>query len=278
MKKLCTTTLSGPSSVWLMNLGKTRKEVVDRLLDVILSSLFGPVAKEIISKETFYTNIKNIENRGLYAAGQQICDEIMALVRKRRNVQDTIRKIFSQDSKKLAFPAEKEAELNAHLNDIFPLNLFTETAPLDLQNIDRQLQGLLVRLERFHANPGKDNQKSAQLSPYLENLYQLMEKREELSGEALERVLRFRDLVNEYRISLFSPEIKTREPSFTQKTRSTMEINTGQVLRVLMNKVTLGVLLCLSSLILLNGSHAVIGIIMFIVGIIFMYGWERPRK
>jgi hypothetical protein len=45
-----------------------------------------------------------------------------------------------------------------------------------------------------------------------------------------------------------------------------------------MNKVTLGLLLCLSSLILLHGNHAIIGIIAFIVGIIFMYGWKRPKK
>ncbi len=217
LKKLCTTTLSGPSSVWLMNLGKTRREVIDRLLDCILSSLFGPVPGEIVSEKTFYTTIKNLESRGLYAAGQKICGELMALVRKRRTAQDTIRKIFAQESKIFMFPADKEAEFIAHLDDIFPVNLLSDTTPIDFQNIDRQLQSLIVRLERFHANPTKDNQKAAQLLPYLENLHQLMEKREELSGEALERVFRFRDLVNEYRISLFSPEIKTREPISPKK-------------------------------------------------------------
>gem|GEM_PF-1018422 len=45
-----------------------------------------------------------------------------------------------------------------------------------------------------------------------------------------------------------------------------------------MNKVTLGVLLCLSSLILLNGVHPAIGFIMFIVGIILMNGWKGSKK
>ncbi len=35
--------------------------------------------------------------------------------------------------------------------------------------------------------------------------------------EALEQLLHFRDLVNEYRISLFSPELKTREPISPKK-------------------------------------------------------------
>lgn len=217
LKKLCTTMLSGPSSVWLMNIGKTRKEVIERLLDFILSSLFGPIPGEIISKETFSTTIKNIESRGLYTEGQEICHKLMALVRKRRTVQDMMRKIFSQESKTFNFQADKEADFQAHLNDVFPVDLFSDTAPVDFQNIDRQVQSLIVRLERFHANPAKDDQKSSNLLPYLQKLHHVMAKREELSGEALEEVLRFRDLVNEYRISVFSPEIKTREPISPKK-------------------------------------------------------------
>ena len=217
LKKLCTTTFSGPSSIWLMNIGKTRREVIDRLLDFILSSLFAPIHGEIVAEETFYTTSKKIEARGLYAAGQEICQDLMALVRKRRTAQEKIRKIFSQASNKFLSPADKEADFNAHLNDIFPLDLFSNIEPINFQNIDRQLQSLIIRLERFHANPGKDSQKTAQLQPYLKNLHQLMAKKENLSGEVLEQVLRFRDLVNEYRISLFSPEIKTSEPVSPKK-------------------------------------------------------------
>ena len=57
-----------------------------------------------------------------------------------------------------------------------------------------------------------------------------------------------------------------------------MEANTDKVLKDSMNKVTIGVLLCLTSLILLNGTHPAIGIITFVVGIIFMNGWKGPRK
>ena len=217
LKKLCTTTLSGPSSVWLMNIGKTRKEVTDKLLIFILSSLFAPIPGEIIDKKTFCITIKDIEGRGLYAAGQKICHDLMALVRKRRTAQETIRKIFSKESNKFVLPADKEADFHAHLNDIFPLELISDLEPIDFQNIDRQLQSLIVRIERFHANPGKDGQKTAQLLPYLENLHQIMAKRGKLSGEALEQVFRFRDLVNEYRIALFSPEIKTSEPVSPKK-------------------------------------------------------------
>ena len=57
-----------------------------------------------------------------------------------------------------------------------------------------------------------------------------------------------------------------------------MERNTGKVLVRMMSKVTLGVLLCLSSLILLHRNHAAIGIIAFVVGIVLMNGWQWPRQ
>ena len=62
LKKMCTTTLSGPSSIWLMSLGKTRKEVVERLLDVILFSLFGPISGEIIDEKIFSATIQKIQS------------------------------------------------------------------------------------------------------------------------------------------------------------------------------------------------------------------------
>lgn len=57
-----------------------------------------------------------------------------------------------------------------------------------------------------------------------------------------------------------------------------MEDNALWVLKGLMNKVTVGVLLCLTALILLNSNNAVIGIIAFVAGIIIMNGWKWPRK
>ncbi len=217
LKKFCSTALSGPSSVWLMNIGKTRKEVIDTILECILTSLFGPISGEIISEQTFLTHVKAVENRGFYAAGLEICQQLIVLVRKRRAVLDTIGKIFGPRAAKPLFSVEKEADFHSHLDDIFPLNLLLEPAPVDFQNIERQLQCLKIRLERFHANPGKDDQKSAQLRPYLRNLHQLIEKKMDLSEEALDQIVQFQNLVNEYRISLFSPELKTREPVSPKK-------------------------------------------------------------
>lgn len=61
-----------------------------------------------------------------------------------------------------------------------------------------------------------------------------------------------------------------------------MEVDTGQVLkaklRTSMNKVSLGVFLCLFALILLHKGRAILGIVAFVIGIALMNGWRRPRR
>jgi hypothetical protein len=45
-----------------------------------------------------------------------------------------------------------------------------------------------------------------------------------------------------------------------------------------MNRVSLGVLLCLSALILLHKNHTFIGVPAFVAGIILMNRWGRRKR
>jgi hypothetical protein len=45
-----------------------------------------------------------------------------------------------------------------------------------------------------------------------------------------------------------------------------------------MNTVSLGCLLCLGALFLLHRQQVVIGLFLFVVGIILMYGGRWPRR
>lgn len=230
LKKLCSTTISGPSSVWLMNLGNSRKEVIDTFLTFILSQLFGPLAGTIVSEAEFSSKIQEMKKRGLYAAGQDMCNSLMSLVRKRRDIQQTIERICSPAKNSRQDQGGKGAELREHLEDIFPMELFKNPAnstyptkstfqcrKIDLINLERQLQCLHIRLDRFQGNPPKDSQKAKQLQPYLQKLYEIKRKEGKLSESALEQLDLFEALVNEYRISLFSPELKTRQPVSPKK-------------------------------------------------------------
>ncbi len=217
LKKFCSTSFSGPSAVWLLDLGLSHKEVVDAVLDFLLARIFGPLTGDIVAEETFAATVARVRQEGLYALGRKLGDDFLALLRQRRAVYDTINRIFSTGSQNRLVIPDRKAAFMVHLSDIFPLEVIRGTLPADFGEIDRQLQSLSIRLERFYTNPGKDRQKEEQLLPYLTNLEKLMAKRGELSEEGLAAVYRFREMVNDYRISLFSPEIKTRQPVSTKK-------------------------------------------------------------
>lgn len=217
LKKYCSTSFSGPSAVWLLDLGMTRKEAVDTLLEFFLHRIFGPLSGDIVPEKTFSATVERIKKDGLYAQGQKMCQDLLVLLRKRRAVHDTIRKIFAPGNKNRLVIPDKKMRFTAQLDEIFSVEMLSGRLPANFAEIDRQLQSLAIRLERFYADPDKDRRKEEQLLPHLDNLAKLMAKRDVLSADGLEAVLLYRDMVNDYKIALFSPEIKTHRSISLQK-------------------------------------------------------------
>jgi ATP-dependent helicase HrpA len=211
LKKMCTTAFAGPSAVYLLDFDMTRQEVLEALLDFLLHLIFGPVSVGIIEEKEFLAKVADVRERGLYTSGKKICDEFFRLLGKRRTIFETLRKIFTSENNNHFYLPEKEAEFNIHLSDIFPRDLLQQHESTSLPDLDRQLQCLLIRIERFYANPAKDSNKAAPLTNHLRNLAQLTKKKDELSKEAIMLAGTYKMMVNEYRIALFSPEIKTRQ-------------------------------------------------------------------
>ena len=114
-------------------------------------------------------------------------------------------------------PKEKKVEFTEHLEDIFPVDLFAQSASADLEEIDRQLRCLSIRLDRYSANPAKDAQKQAKIRPYLDRLKEFQKKQEELGEEGLDMMDRYRRMIDDFRVSLFAPELKTRQKVSTKK-------------------------------------------------------------
>jgi ATP-dependent helicase HrpA len=210
LKKMCTTAFSGPSAICLFDFDLPHAEVVDALLNFLLNQIFGPIPQGIIDEHTFTTNVAAIRARGLYEVGKDLLEQFLSLLRKRRAASDLLRKTLPREGRNSLYLPDKEAELSAHLNDVFPKDLLHTRKTMSFSDLDRQLQCLLIRIERFQANPAKDSQKAAPLAKHLHNLAHLAGKVEDLSQEALEYADTYKMMVNEYRIALFSPEIKTR--------------------------------------------------------------------
>ncbi|HEX2244906.1 MAG TPA: DUF3418 domain-containing protein, partial [Gammaproteobacteria bacterium] len=93
------------------------------------------------------------------------------------------------------------------LDHLIYRGFITTTPPQWLEQIPRYLKAIALRLERLDRDPMKDRQKAARIQP----LWQAYKERLKTTGETPELV-RFRWLLEEFRVSVFAPELGTLEP------------------------------------------------------------------
>mgnify|MGYP001278417683 CR=1 FL=1 len=211
LKSACTTALSGPSALWLISSYATRKEAVDGLLDFLLRQVFGPLDGTIPSRERFNAVVARVRKEGLYARGQELCGRVMALLRRRREVQEQLQRLIALDDRRAVFTPERQAELEGMLAAELPADFLRTMDSPQFDDCDRYLRSLAMRLERLHANPAKDTAKAAQIQPHLDNLKELAQRLPAPLPEELRPLVEtYRTMIEEFRISLFSPEIKTK--------------------------------------------------------------------
>lgn len=66
----------------------------------------------------------------------------------------------------------------------------------------------MIRIERAHVNPAKDVLKANQLKPHLHNLQGLRQREKDLSPEGLQELKKYQEMIDQFRIALFAPEIQ----------------------------------------------------------------------
>ncbi len=105
------------------------------------------------------------------------------------------------------------ARIREDLDILVPRNFPADYSPDRLAEIPRYLRGMEIRVERGVNNPEKDQAKALQVRPFIEALAE-MEKglSPHATGEKREAVEVFRWMIEEFKVSLFAQELKTRFP------------------------------------------------------------------
>lgn len=210
LKRLCTTRLSGPSSLWLVEGLGGAKNCVDDLLNFILQTLFSTGSGTIPGRQEFEETIQKMRSRGLYQTGSEIFETVMALLRRRREVKEQIRHYENLSQKSRSYSQERHNEYLDLLEEILPNDFLSIFSIKQLENCDRYLKSLIIRIERAHADPSKELGKKKRLHPHLQRLERLRSKSNDLGEDCLSLMKEYEELLNEFRISLFSPEVGTR--------------------------------------------------------------------
>ena len=101
------------------------------------------------------------------------------------------------------------ADCTAQLQRLMPKNFMAATPWPQLQHYARYLKAITLRLDKYRADPARDAQRLAELKPQEQRYWRLVAERK---GAQDARMLEFRWLLEELRVSFFAQELRTPQP------------------------------------------------------------------
>ncbi|MDR3089963.1 MAG: ATP-dependent RNA helicase HrpA [Desulfobulbaceae bacterium] len=217
VKKYAATAFSGPSVLALLPEAALGQATLEKLLFRLILTIFS-CDDGIPASDVFQAEVARVKEAGFFALGRELCDRLLAALRLRREIAAKIAALGGKTGAAghSGFIAEKRAMFVELLWLVAPQDLLAREEALDVTRMERQLKSLAARLERFSLNPAKDEEKGRQLTPFLPSAAHLAatlaERGRELPVEDRDLAHAYLAMVDEFRISLFSPEMKTLMP------------------------------------------------------------------
>ncbi|PUE40343.1 ATP-dependent RNA helicase HrpA [Limnohabitans sp. Bal53] len=101
------------------------------------------------------------------------------------------------------------ADCAQQLQRLMPKNFMAATPWPQLQHCARYLKAVTLRLDKYRADPARDAQRLAELKPQEQRYWRLVAERK---GAQDARMLEFRWLLEELRVSFFAQELRTPQP------------------------------------------------------------------
>ncbi len=101
------------------------------------------------------------------------------------------------------------ADCTQQLQRLMPKNFMAATPWLQLQHCARYLKAVTLRLDKYRADPARDALRMAEIKPQEQRYWRLVVERK---GAQDARMLEFRWLLEELRVSFFAQELRTPQP------------------------------------------------------------------
>ncbi|MEW5801251.1 MAG: DUF3418 domain-containing protein, partial [bacterium] len=177
----------------------------------ILEGIF-PVQDGLIPcKREFYGQLDEVRGK-LALKGRRIMENIQDLLKDWQATMESIAR-FRRLASGNSLLNQLLQGLEAEVSRLLPPDFLTRY-PMDrLAEIPRYLKGICVRAERAYAAPQKDQAKAQQLTEHQTRLKNVLETLDNgASPQRVEEIDEFRWMIEEFKISLFAPEIGTAYP------------------------------------------------------------------
>ena len=101
------------------------------------------------------------------------------------------------------------ADCAQQLQRLMPKHFMAATPWPQLQHYARYLKAITLRLDKYRADPSRDAQRLSELKPLEQKYWRLVAERK---GQTDARMLEFRWLLEELRVSFFAQELRTPQP------------------------------------------------------------------
>jgi ATP-dependent helicase HrpA len=211
LKKECLALFSADPAAWALYEGLAGHDQIRKdILAFIVMEVFDSHSGRIPPRQTFQTKIDEVAERGLYAMGMELLDLVLAALKARRSTIDHIDKYARIHLTRSAADLKRFQDYREQLDQIVPNDFLKIYDRKGIGQIERYCQGLRIRVERAHAATKKDAAKAAELAPHIERLQKL--RLENPAPGCLQLVDEYRQMLEEFKISLFAQELRTAFP------------------------------------------------------------------
>lgn len=209
---LCKTALTNHSASWLsLGINSTAAELRNNLIDFIFTDLFQCRNIIIPDKKTFDQVILTLKKHGIYRKISEILELIINIIGERRKTREVINTWQEHGRKNKNTDQAMELDFQDWLNSILPADFLFSRSPAEIKEAGRYLQALRVRVERANHDPLKDKKKQTRLNTVVKRLSKLNDYKCILVSQQCRQVIsRYRTMVEEFRVSVFAPELGTR--------------------------------------------------------------------
>ena len=211
LKKDCTL----PSSLWALYEGLgSRQQLSEDVYHFVLDEIFGSKISLWPTKEIFSNLVDTIKKEGLFNRARQLTELVLNLLRERRQTIDQMNRLknMTQTKSKTAFKVNPFKE---ELTEIVPADFLQQFNTEQMTSAIRYCKALQIRMERAYASPEKDQVKAEQILSFISRFKELCPK--EPSPECLKLLEEYRNMLAEFKISIFAQEMKTRFPVSTKR-------------------------------------------------------------
>ncbi len=217
IRKQCKAAVTGHSASWFSLGAKISASDLRSLLQAfVLDAVFATSDGALPTQAEFRATVDRCRAEGVLRIATAALEAVIATLRQRREVKSRINDWATRAKKNRSFHEQRYNEYLAALEQIVPDNFLKVLTATELQHKPRHLQALAVRIERAEHDPQTDGKKAERLRLPLTRLAEMAQfSSQSPACRACQR--EYRQLVEEYRVSIFAPELGTALPVSEQR-------------------------------------------------------------